>query len=794
MYAQTRELDSLNQFLEMHQDRDDSLVVVLARLSYLHNSSDTEKGLELGRKALELAREINHPEGISRSFNSLGVNYYARQEYDSAIVHYDSAVHYKQLIGDTRGAMITEVNIGVIEVLRKSYNQALQRYEKALAYFEETGEEGLMGAVLVNMGIVHKDMYASTEALRVYMKAKTLAEKSGNKNALSSALTNLGSIYQSLGQFSESMRMRRQALKIATESNDKRLQAILINGIGRIHDDRDEFDSARYYYQAAYDSADRIGLRSTKSISLMNMGNLLRREKKYNEAIDYLERALEIRREMGSLISQSTIYLNLGRTYSQMRESDLAMENFEKSLQLAQERNGLRNIASSSKAISQLYEERGELESAYKYYKMSMEAADSARDPSDLAQLSALASRYHTEKENEAALRKEAEEKAVLQSRLDREKMFRNLVLSGLTAVILLALIYYRFYCQKKKAHALLEEQNKLISEQKNALTVQAKELTEVNAQIQTLSEFRSALTHMIAHDMKNPLNAIIGLSAGPPSESRVKRIAASGYRMLNLVTNMLEVEKLEQTSIKPDLKEQKVSSLICDAQSQVEILLQAKSILFQNLVPDPVIMMADKEVMIRVLVNLFSNAIKYSDQGGVVRVRHDFTGNGKLRLLVEDEGRGINEARLPYIFDKFWQADRRKSGLAVSTGLGLTFCKLAVESHGGSIWAESEEGRGTCITIELDAVTQPVLETVADKACEETRQSLIVADELSILTSYSSKLKSLKVYQVGQINRVIRDMEQHQIGSRWKTDLLAAVFEGDQERFDELLEEIDMA
>jgi two-component system sensor histidine kinase VicK len=101
--------------------------------------------------------------------------------------------------------------------------------------------------------------------------------------------------------------------------------------------------------------------------------------------------------------------------------------------------------------------------------------------------------------------------------------------------------------------------------------------------------------------------------------------------------------------------------------------------------------------VLTRVLVNLLSNALKYTPSGKTITVSAKVTDEG-VHFAVTDEGPGIPKEYLHRIFDRFVQVEARKAGAPVGTGLGLTFCKLAVEAHGGRIWLESEVGKGTTV------------------------------------------------------------------------------------------------
>ena len=108
--------------------------------------------------------------------------------------------------------------------------------------------------------------------------------------------------------------------------------------------------------------------------------------------------------------------------------------------------------------------------------------------------------------------------------------------------------------------------------------------------------------------------------------------------------------------------------------------------------------MLLDKEKLKEVMVNLISNAIKYSPKGGGVRIRLRLE-EANLRIDVQDEGIGISPENLPKLFQAFYRVDSSHTAEIAGTGLGLVIVKAIVEHHGGRIWVESEVGKGTCIS-----------------------------------------------------------------------------------------------
>jgi two-component system sensor histidine kinase BaeS len=117
--------------------------------------------------------------------------------------------------------------------------------------------------------------------------------------------------------------------------------------------------------------------------------------------------------------------------------------------------------------------------------------------------------------------------------------------------------------------------------------------------------------------------------------------------------------------------------------------------------------MMADPVRLRQVLTNLVANAIRYTPRGGTVRLSGARQG-GRIQIEVVDTGSGIGEADLPYVFDRFWRADRSRARETGGSGLGLAIVHGLVEAHGGTVTASSALGRGTTFTIRMPAAATP--------------------------------------------------------------------------------------
>jgi signal transduction histidine kinase len=231
-------------------------------------------------------------------------------------------------------------------------------------------------------------------------------------------------------------------------------------------------------------------------------------------------------------------------------------------------------------------------------------------------------------------------------------------------------------------------------------------QLQENFSRLQELEAWQDDLTHMIVHDLRTPLNGLLlGLQAlelGGDLNDEQREIlniaAAGGATLAGMINDLLDVSKMESGSMNLVLEELTVPELVEAALLQVANIATARKLtLMSDLAPGLPPFLADRSKLVRTLVNILGNALKFSSSGGVVRVA---AGRGEeppaLIFSVTDCGEGIPPEEFAHIFEKFGQVESRESGRLASTGLGLTFCKLVVEAHRGRIWVESTPGQGS--------------------------------------------------------------------------------------------------
>jgi signal transduction histidine kinase len=257
----------------------------------------------------------------------------------------------------------------------------------------------------------------------------------------------------------------------------------------------------------------------------------------------------------------------------------------------------------------------------------------------------------------------------------------------------------------------------KLSDFQGRALTTLSKQVVaqmELRARIKELALIqrqKEDLTSLVVHDLKSPLSSVATNAhylAAAPDLSDKRRAAAGDIEsaaesMHRMVMNILDISHSEVGGIIPNLVGVRLGELVDEVVRHAsERFRQEKlSVAVEVAVTDDRVR-ADRDLLRRVLENLLDNSIKYARAGTVVKVRVG-EAHHAVEIRVSDEGPGIPEEFRARVFEKYFQLERDAGAhRRVSRGLGLAFCKLAVEAHGGRIWVEENRPQGSCFCIEL--------------------------------------------------------------------------------------------
>ena len=214
----------------------------------------------------------------------------------------------------------------------------------------------------------------------------------------------------------------------------------------------------------------------------------------------------------------------------------------------------------------------------------------------------------------------------------------------------------------------------------------------------------------MVTHDLRTPLATIQNFLEfmqngffGNVNEKGAKYLTIAqrnGDRMLSLINDLLDIEKIKSGMMELDLMALPLANSFTLCQ-ELQTSFADQSGVILDFRPTPLIVNADEDRLARVLSNLVSNAVKFSPRGGTITIKAEKHGN-MAYIIVQDQGPGVPANMLESVFDRFQQVRGHGPKTKGGSGLGLAICKAIVELHGGKIWLQSEEGKGSAFTFSL--------------------------------------------------------------------------------------------
>ena len=569
------------------------------------------------------------------------------------------------------------------------------------------------------MATAHHDVGNFQQSLDLYKKMFEVAEEENDTRMQMAVTQNMGNSYSSLGDMPSAIDSYLSSLEMAEERQDTLVIAVVLDNLASVNVDEGNYELAEEYLFRALDLNQEIDNLRNQITNHISLGVLYKEWGKYDLSRQNYERVLEIAEQTGNVISRIQAIYNLGVLYTEMGETDEAMEAYQESLQLSEENNIPIGFFYNRSGMGDLYIQLEQYEQAIENYQEALkiaervqatdmiknglsnlyEAAEKAEDTSlaynYLKRFSALTDSLSQTEREEALARQEA----MLELRSERERSelleetvatqrTNTIIISVLLGVLVIASIWLVILYRKK------QKANKLLKSKK-------KELEEAN-------NVKDKLLSVLAHDVRTPISSIQGvvymirenLLDKEDIDTALTHIDFQLQQGINTLTNYLEWAQDHRGGISAEMENVMLSDIVDTAIHEIRKSAENKEIRLINNVKNGLSAFADKHMMHVILRNLLSNAIKYVNSGDTITVTASEK-DDTIELSVKDTGKGISPDKLQNLFKPFKRVTRGTKG-EIGTGLGLSLCKEFSEKQGGTIRCESEIGKGTEFTIEL--------------------------------------------------------------------------------------------
>jgi two-component system NarL family sensor kinase len=403
-FAQTTKLiDSLEN--AARQQKDTLLIKTYNELTWQYRTVDQSKAISYANKAIELSLRYKFDKGLAQAYNDLGIIYYDKQNFDTAIILYNKAFDIRKRNNDVLGMAKLYNKIGVVYQKQGNFDKALENQLNALRLFEQAKDDIGISYSLNNIGIVNQNMGLYEEAIGYQLRSIAIKEKIQDRYGLAGSYVNVGNIYFLQKKFPEAKEFYLKAEKITRDIGDKEYLSNALNNLSRFY----------------------IGTRH------------------YKEALPYADESFALRKSLGDTKGMVSCLINHGKIYTGLKQYDSAEVKLNAALSLAKGEESCKpEMPALYESFAELYETTGQLDKALAMQKLYATSKDSVYTTELGNRFAELHTKYET-------LQKE---KQIQEQKFELTK--KNYWIGGAISLLVLTTLlgssYYRRYQLKQEA------------------------------------------------------------------------------------------------------------------------------------------------------------------------------------------------------------------------------------------------------------------------------------------------------------------------------------------------------
>lgn len=655
------------------------------------NKEELSQAKKNAEKALAIGLESENVETLAQSYQILGEVSEKRFDYTNAIEYFLLAMDGWKKLDSAEGKAKVNRHIGRIFYFQKDYFNALVHLNKAKAGYVKLTRDKEQAQI---------DQY-------------------------------LGDVYLAQNFFGKAKASYTAAFEKFIEKEDYPKAANIARFLGRITLELGDLDGAIVYFSQSLDLHGSLEDLPNIAIDYNDLALTRLKQKDYNEAEENNAVAYDIRSEIKDTLGIAESLKNYGIIYSELNNKAKATPFLKKSAVLLNSIEVQNGIPSIYKEIADAFSTLKDFPLAYKYEKEYANSQKALFDKDKATALLELTTKYKSESEAE-----EQKQQIALLEKDNAVAMRVRMFLLAFIALIAssLGLLYYHFQ-RKKKDNATLKEMNEEILWQKEEIDKKKIQLEEKAASLDLLnnklvgemaeresierSSFaRDSFLAMMSHEMRTPINIIVGLShlllEDNPREDQkqsLRNLQFSANNLVVFINDVLDYSKIEAGKLVMQNREFKIDQLVEDVDKWSYLKAEEKEVKLEFSIAStvPNLIIGDPTRLNQILTNLISNSLSYTENGTIkteIALHQMNEKNITLVIDIFDNGRGIEKARLEDMFRKFTRDPEADIYDGVNTsGLELAITKRLVDLQNGRIEATSTIGEGTHFKVFLPYV-----------------------------------------------------------------------------------------
>ncbi|MBX2896673.1 MAG: tetratricopeptide repeat-containing sensor histidine kinase [Cyclobacteriaceae bacterium] len=566
-------------------------------------------------------------------------------------------------------------------------DSALLLFEQALAL--ANGKDTLMIPRIYNRFAQAYSMKGNyTEAAKFLVQALTYAEALKDTVALIDGNNNMGIDWMYQEEYEKALTYFKIAEQLASQSHDSLRWGHALNNLGLTVGYMGLAKEELQYYNRAAAIFKNINELEGYANTILNTATLLTAEGKYKDAERLYQEALSIYKGMDYANAQGMVYQSMAENAREGGHYNHALNYIRQSLKIAHTNGYTTEEASGLRLASTIFKEMKLFDSAYYYLDKHRELRNTIFNSEKNKITSELEARYQTEIK-ERKIKSLEQENTIKDLRATTARQWQiSLVILVILITGLLGVLYNRYQLKQRTA----------------------KVLDEKNTELQKLNSFKDKMFAVISHDLRNPVDAFStlmesltqNLQHASPEELKefLESMLHSARDLKSLLDNLLEWSMVQIGKLPFHPKAFAVTQAVQESIAHVHAMAHVNKINIKTDGPD-VSVQADKNMVVIIIRNLLTNAIKFSPPGKTISISTTRNANTVL-LAVRDEGIGMTTEEVAKLFKTADDARTVGGSLAKGAGIGLLLCKELTEKNNGKIYAESVPGSGSTFYLEL--------------------------------------------------------------------------------------------
>lgn len=580
--------------------------------------------------------------------------------------------------------------------LLSDFDKALEHSFEALKIEEQYKLEFLKATTLSSIAEIYKEIGNNNKSLGFYMQALVVYQKLKDSRGMIQTYNAIGISYLLLNSPQKALNYHEKALSLSKRLNSKQLEGSTIFYIAEVLKSEEKYKEAIDYQSKALAIRKTLNDEAGLGASYTSLGEIYSRAGNMEKALSHHVAGIRLKRKLNDKKGLAKSYNEVGTIFIKTEDYNRAIKNLELALQYGVEENAKKQIRESYELLYTCHAAQENYSQALEYKELFSAISEFIYSEESDRKIAEMETRFEIQKkEDEIGLLQK--DKEVRDLKIAKQNDLKNSLIVGLVLLAIIATLIYYSYQTKRKSNIDLTATNIQIKEKNLALE-------ELNA---TKDKFFS----IISHDLKGPLNSLTSFSSllinhtAHLSKEEIQMLAVdldkSVKGLFGLLENLLEWSRSQSGNIKLNPEVLDIQDLINQCKQVLSKTAENKNI--RLITPDYLnfSIMADRNSVSTIIRNLISNALKFTPQGGEVKVEAVESSNMVL-VSVSDTGVGMSED----VMDKLFRIDKKHSTKGTAnekgTGLGLILCKEFVEKNGGTISVESKEGQGSIFSFTL--------------------------------------------------------------------------------------------